>query len=123
MAAKRRKRGIGGQKGLAWMREELVILRCSLARLRGVLLLILYMPHHLQGHNLFLLHATHFFVPSVTHLLIDTPRPEGICLDALRPEDTRCVQMVNALTLLVRKTFTLTLCVCKKLAASRWQMP
>jgi len=45
MAAKRQKRGIGGQKGLAWMGDELVILRCSLARLRGILLLILYMPH------------------------------------------------------------------------------
>jgi len=60
------------------MGEELVILRCSLARLRGVLLLILYMPHHLQGHNLFLLHTTSFFVPSVTHLRI--ARPLGISL-------------------------------------------
>jgi len=67
MAAKRRKRGIGGQMGLEWMGEELVILRCTLARLRGVLLL---MPHHLQGHNLFLLHTINFFVPSVTHLLV-----------------------------------------------------
>ena len=41
--------------------------------------------------------------------------------------------MANALTLLVRKadavaravrkTFALTLCVCKTRAASRWQMP
>jgi len=43
------------------------------ASLRGVLLLILYMPHQLQGHSLFLHHTTNFFVPSVTHLLIARP--------------------------------------------------
>ena len=65
----------------------------------------------------------------------DSPRPEGrcrgtrrpddICLDTLRLEDPRCVRMANALTLLVQKadavarvvrtTFSLTLCVRKKL--------
>ena len=36
---------------------------------------------------------------------------------------TLCVRMANALTLLVRTTFALTVSVCKKRAASGWQMP
>jgi len=56
----------------------------------------------------------------------DTTPPDDICLDTLRPEETRCIQKVNALTLLiwkvdtmariVRKTFGLTFCICKTYA-------
>jgi len=51
----------------------------------------------------------------------DTPHSDDICLETWSPEDTRCVQNANALTLLVwkadavscvvRKIFALTFCV------------